>query len=60
MLWLQPFVTVEQLRQLRLALLAFKDRYNAQWLIERHGHRAPAAARADFALVPPSPLPLAA
>ena len=25
----------------RLALLAFKDRYNQAWLVERHGHRHP-------------------
>jgi transposase InsO family protein len=45
LLWLQPFVTVEALR---LALLAFKDRYNSGWLIERHGHRSPASVRATF------------
>ena len=28
--------------QLRLAPLAFKDRYNQKWLVERHGHRTPA------------------
>jgi AcrR family transcriptional regulator len=45
LLWLQPFATVDELEQ---ALLAFKDRYNHQWLIARHGHRTPAAARAAF------------
>lgn len=45
LLWLEPFATIEELR---LALLAFKDRYNAHWLIGRHGHRTPAAVRADF------------
>ena len=54
LLWLVPFATVEELR---LALLAFKDRYNAGWLIGRHGHRTPAAVRAGFAS---PPLPLAA
>ena len=29
----------------RLALLAFKDRYNQKWLVERHGHRTRAAVR---------------
>jgi transposase InsO family protein len=46
LLWLQPFATVDELEQ---ALLAFKDRYNHQWLVARHGHRTPAAARAAFA-----------
>jgi transposase InsO family protein len=44
--WIERFDTVEALR---LALLAFKDRYNSAWLIERHGHRTPAAVRAAFA-----------
>ena len=35
---MEPFETVEQLR---LALLAFKERYNQAWLAERHGHRTP-------------------
>ena len=34
LLWVETFQTVEQLR---LALLAFKDRYNQAWLVERHG-----------------------
>ena len=42
LLWVQTFETVEQLR---LALLAFKERYNQAWLVERHGHRTPAAVR---------------
>ena len=46
LLWVEPFATVEDLR---LALLAFRDRYNREWLIERHGHRTPAAVRAAFA-----------
>jgi putative transposase len=46
LLWIERFDTVEALR---LALLAFKDRYNAEWLIERHGHQTPAAVRAAFA-----------
>ena len=29
---MEPFETVQQLR---LALLAFKDRYNQKWLVER-------------------------
>ena len=31
--------------RLLVALLAFKDRYNQKWLVERHGHRTPAAVR---------------
>ncbi len=46
LLWLEPFATVEALR---LALIAFKDRYNAHWLVERHAHRTPASVRAAFA-----------
>ena len=46
LLWIARFETVEALR---LALLAFKDRYNREWLIERHGHRTPAVVRAAFA-----------
>ena len=45
-LWVEQFATVEELRQ---ALLAFRDRYNREWLIWRHGHRSPAAVRAAFA-----------
>jgi transposase InsO family protein len=46
LLWIEPFDTAEALR---LALLAFKDRYNREWLIERDGHQTPAAVRAAFA-----------
>ena len=44
-LWVQAFATVEALRQ---ALLAFQDRYNREWLLERHGHRPPATVRAAY------------
>jgi transposase InsO family protein len=43
LLWVRSFATVEELRR---ALLAFQERYNREWLIERHGHRTPAAVRA--------------
>ena len=46
LLWIDRFETVEALR---LALLTFKDRYNREWLLERHGHQTPAAVRAAFA-----------
>ena len=40
LLWVRTFRTVEELR---LALIEFKRTYNEYWLIERHGHRSPAA-----------------
>jgi putative transposase len=46
LLWIEPFDSVEALRR---ALLAFRDRYNTEWLIERHRHQSPAAVRATFA-----------
>ena len=46
LLWVEHFATVEDLRQ---ALLAFRERYNREWLIGRHGHRTPAAVRQAFA-----------
>jgi putative transposase len=45
LLWVRTFDTVEELR---LALLAFKERYNRQWLCERHGHQTPAQVRAQL------------
>jgi len=42
-LWTQRFDTIEDLR---LALLAFKERYNHGWLVQRHGYQSPAAVRA--------------
>ena len=41
--WLRRFGTVEELR---LALQGFRETYNRTWIIERHGHRTPAQARA--------------
>ncbi len=46
LLWVRTFDTVEELRQ---ALLEFKERYNREWLCERHGHQTPAAVRARTA-----------
>jgi len=46
LLWLRWFGTAEELGQ---ALQDFRERYNREWLIERHGHRSPAARRADLA-----------
>jgi len=42
LLWVQHFQTIEELRQ---ALLAFRETYNATWLIERHGFMSPAEFR---------------
>jgi putative transposase len=42
LLWVRTFATVEELRR---ALLAFREAYDATWLIERHGFRPPAAVR---------------
>lgn len=44
LLWIRWFDTIEDLRQ---ALLEFQRTYNEQWLIERHGHRPPAAIRRE-------------
>lgn len=45
LLWVRYFANVEELR---LALLEFKEKYNRQWLLEKHGYRTPAQVRADF------------
>jgi transposase InsO family protein len=42
LLWVRTFGTVEELRR---ALLAFRETYNATWLIERHGFQPPARVR---------------
>ena len=42
LLWVRTFATVEELR---LALIDFRQTYNENWLIERHGHRSPAQFR---------------
>lgn len=45
LLWVQTFDTIEELR---LELLAFKKRYNNQWLVQKHGHITPAQARKNL------------
>ena len=45
LLWLRRFATIEELR---LALQEFRERYNRQWLIERHGYLTPSAMRAKL------------
>src|SRR3954468_11387973 len=42
LLWIRTFETIEELRQ---ALLEFRETYNTNWLIERHGFVSPAAFR---------------
>lgn len=42
LLWLKTFRTVEELR---LALHEFKDRYNREWIVGRHGYRTPNEVR---------------
>ena len=42
LLWVRTFETIEELRQ---ALLAFRETYNSNWLIERHGFITPTAFR---------------
>ena len=44
LLWVRRFGTVEEPR---VALLEFRDAYNATWLVERHGFRPPDAVRHD-------------
>jgi transposase InsO family protein len=43
-LWIRMFDTVEELR---VALLEFKDHYNAAWLIGRHGYKTPSQVRQE-------------
>jgi putative transposase len=42
LLWVRTFATIEELRR---ALLAFRETYNTNWLIERHGFLTPAQFR---------------
>ena len=42
LLWVRYFHTIEELR---LALLQFRDTYNQEWLIERHGYKTPEQGR---------------
>jgi putative transposase len=45
LLWVRYFASIEELR---LALLEFRDKYNRQWRLEKHGYRSPAQVRAAF------------
>ncbi len=44
LLWVQSFDTLEALRH---ALLAFRETYNTNWLIQRLGFRSPATVRKE-------------
>lgn len=44
-LWLHRFRTVDELQR---ALRDFRDRYNREWLLGRHGHRSPSQVRASL------------
>lgn len=45
LLWVKSFATVEELR---IALIAWAELYNREWLIERHGFKPPAEARRKY------------
>jgi transposase InsO family protein len=44
--YLHDFQTIEEARQV---IGAFIERYNREWLLERHGYRTPAEVRRAFA-----------
>ncbi len=44
LLWVKYFATIEELRQ---ALIAFKQQYNQQWILQRHDDKTPAQVRQD-------------
>lgn len=46
------FTTVEELRQV---LAAFAAKYNASWLLERHGYKTPNQIRAEQKPLKPKP-----
>ena len=46
LLWVRTFHTLEELQD---ALRAFRIWYNANWLIQRHGHRTPDQVRTSTA-----------
>jgi len=43
-LWVRTFDTIEELR---LALIEFKNLYNEQWILQRHGYKTPAQVRRE-------------
>ena len=44
LLWLRRFDTVEEIRQ---ALLEFRETYNREWIVGRHGYKTPAQVRKE-------------
>lgn len=54
LLWVRRFRNLEELRQ---ALLEFRERYNHQWILERHNYETPVQARRRLT---PIAIPLAA
>ena len=44
LLWIRTFSTIEPLRQ---ALTQFKQQYNTQWILQRHGYKTPAQVRQE-------------
>ena len=44
LLWVKTFATIEELRQ---ALIEFKNLYNEQWIVQRHGYKTPAQVRRE-------------
>jgi putative transposase len=44
LLWVKSFATIEELRQ---ALIAFKQQYNQEWILQRHDCKNPAQVRQD-------------
>jgi hypothetical protein len=36
--------------ELRRALIAFRAKYNASWIVERHGYLTPSQVRAELSL----------
>lgn len=53
LLWIESFKTIEELRQ---ALYQFKEQYNNQWIIERHGYKTPAQVRREQTMLTVVPI----
>jgi putative transposase len=51
LLWIEHFRDIEELMA---ALKAFRERYNASWIVQRLGYRTPSQARRDLMLALPS------
>lgn len=47
LLWIRRFTNIEELRN---ALVAFREKYNHRWIIQRLGYKTPLQARLDFSL----------